>query len=170
MVKFKKIFLALVTVALGATSSGAMAIADVPIEVGGTIYNFNYVTGSYTALSSTYFNTTYMPWWGDKASAIDFATAIGVDLGYPNNSGSLGPSFAHNLIGSVVRGKAYSDVGLYTNDANVDTSNSYAIIMPASAAVPEIDGALIPQVGLLLAGLFIILGRRKENTEPMLAV
>jgi len=40
----------------------------------------------------------------------------------------------------------------------------------SSSAVPEIDGALIPQVGLLLAGLFIILGRRKENTESLLAV
>jgi len=40
--------------------------------------------------------------------------------------------------------------------------------MIATAAVPEIDGSLIPQVGLLLAGLFIILGRRKEHTEPML--
>ena len=37
-------------------------------------------------------------------------------------------------------------------------------------AHPEIDGKLIPQVGLLFAGLFIILGRRKESAEPMLAV
>ena len=38
----------------------------------------------------------------------------------------------------------------------------------ASAAAPEIDGALIPQVGFLIACLFLILGRRKENIEPML--
>ncbi len=36
--------------------------------------------------------------------------------------------------------------------------------------VPEIDGSLIPQVGFLIACLFLILGRRKENTEPILAV
>jgi len=47
--------------------------------------------------------------------------------------------------------------------------SSYTFAVSGGAA-PEIDGALIPQVGLLLAGLFIILGRRKENTEPMLAV
>jgi hypothetical protein len=46
----------------------------------------------------------------------------------------------------------------------------YYAVVTSAAAVPEIDGALIPQVGLLLAGLFVILGRRKENTEPVLAV
>ena len=44
------------------------------------------------------------------------------------------------------------------------------VVSVASAAVPEIDGALIPQVGLLIGSLFLILGRRKENTESMLAV
>jgi len=38
-----------------------------------------------------------------------------------------------------------------------------------ASPVPEIDGALIPQVGFLLAGLFLMFGRRKENPEPMLA-
>ena len=50
------------------------------------------------------------------------------------------------------------------------SESMYYAVVTSAAAVPEIDGALIPQVGLLLAGLFVILGRRKENTEPVLAV
>jgi hypothetical protein len=36
--------------------------------------------------------------------------------------------------------------------------------------VPEIDGALAPKVGFLLACLFLIFGRKRENTESMLTV
>ena len=38
-----------------------------------------------------------------------------------------------------------------------------------SGAAPEIDGALIPQVGLLLACLYLIFGRKKQDTEIILA-
>ena len=32
-------------------------------------------------------------------------------------------------------------------------------------AAPEIDGALIPQVGFLFAGMFLMFGRKKVNTK-----
>ena len=59
---------------------------------------------------------------------------------------------------------------VFTSANGKASSAAYAIINPASAVVPEIDGALIPQVGFLIACLFLILGRRKESTEPEFAV
>ena len=180
--KFKKFFLALLTVALGAMSSGAMAIADVPISVNGTSYNFNYVEGTYDSLSGTYFNTTYMPWWtgatwpsfpdgaAGSSSAITYANAVNTQLGAPNCfMGCNPPYFASGLADTgdghtAVYGANYSSnmSSSYTSGFGLtDRSNFYAVITPASAAVPEIDGALIPQVGFLLAGLFLMFGRRK---------
>jgi len=40
----------------------------------------------------------------------------------------------------------------------------------SGGAVPEIDGALIPQVGFLIGSMFLILGRRKKDIEQMLAL
>ena len=62
----------------------------------------------------------------------------------------------------------FHDDPLYSNASFSGANSSYGP-MTSSTSVPEIDGALIPQVGLLILGLFIILGRRKENTEPLLA-
>ena len=36
-----------------------------------------------------------------------------------------------------------------------------------SGAAPEMNASLIPQVALMLACLFFLFGRKKENTEPM---
>jgi len=33
---------------------------------------------------------------------------------------------------------------------------------------PEIDGSLAPKVGFLLGCLFLMFGRRKQNTEPLM--
>ena len=158
--KFKKFFLALVTVALGAMSSGAMAQSQTAL-VNGTSYDFTYFYGSYndniTLLQS-------QPWWGDSATAVAFASALGWSLGGPNGGGP--PWFAYAVPYNV---SVASSFGANENLIPVTQSPAYATVTVNSAAVPEIDGALIPQVGLLLAGLFIILGRRKESAEPVLA-
>ena len=39
---------------------------------------------------------------------------------------------------------------------------------PAAAGAPEIDGSLAPKVGFLLGCLFLMFGRKKQNTEPMM--
>ena len=175
--KFKKFFLALVTVALGAMSSGAMAAppqTTFSATVNGTSYNLTYFTGSYND-NILKFNTTLMPWWGDSSNAIKFTDAVGWGLGTPNTMGSFGisgPMFAYKNFND-------NNISIITNDAiygatdnliSKSISYSYATLAvnPGAAAVPEIDGALIPQVGFLLAGLFLMFGRRKENTELML--
>ena len=37
-----------------------------------------------------------------------------------------------------------------------------------SVGAPEIDGSLAPKVGFLLGCLFLMFGRKKQNSEPML--
>ena len=37
-----------------------------------------------------------------------------------------------------------------------------------SSGAPEIDGSLAPKVGFLLGCLFLMFGRKKQNTEPMM--
>jgi hypothetical protein len=45
---------------------------------------------------------------------------------------------------------------------------AYGVFSPMSGA-PEIDGSLAPKVGFLLGCLFLMFGRKKQNTEPMMA-
>ena len=49
-----------------------------------------------------------------------------------------------------------------------NTAGSIAGSPITSAAAPEIDGSLAPKVGFLLGCLFLMFGRKKQNTEPML--
>ena len=37
-----------------------------------------------------------------------------------------------------------------------------------TVGAPEIDGSLAPKVGFLLGCLFLMFGRKKQNTEPMM--
>jgi len=37
-----------------------------------------------------------------------------------------------------------------------------------SVGAPEIDGSLAPKVGFLLGCLFLMFGRKKQNTEALL--
>ena len=125
------------------------------------------------------------PWWGSPVTANLFAAAVAGNLGYPNAVqvyfyvNNFSPYFA--WVGDYVSDSNFSLSWMRTGGVGLlpyagvqadvglgGTYNTYATATLHSASVPEIDGKLIPQVGLLLAGLFIILGRRKENTEPLL--
>ncbi|MBU3549137.1 hypothetical protein [Polynucleobacter sp. P1-05-14] len=59
--------------------------------------------------------------------------------------------------------KFYSSMG--TSDSTPISGYTYAYT-PAGA--PEIDGSLAPKVGFLLGCLFLMFGRKKQNTEPMM--
>ena len=188
----KKRLLALVVSAVfGAMSHSAVAVSSSVSLVSGNQYAyFDGSTTTYWDLSTTtawYPNVIgvlqIQPWWGNSASASLFAAAVAGNLGYPNYvsnffyTGTYSPYFAYQ--GGYVPSSDSNSVtfvmtgGPYTSgfaQAGAGGSQTYAVATAHVNAVPEIDGALIPQVGLLLAGLFIILGRRKERTEPMLAV
>ena len=44
-------------------------------------------------------------------------------------------------------------------------TNNYSLTQNGA---PEIDGSLAPKVGFLLGCLFLMFGRKKQNTEPMM--
>ena len=173
--QFKKFFLALVTVVLGAMSSGAMA---------DTSYNFSYsgtnsysITGVFGVDSSGVIKSISGTVSASNSynGAIQFLMPPKTFAGNDNKYFSAGPYLSGDGVSFQTSGgtlNLYLDSGstykLYNNISIISSGSMTS--SAAAAAVPEIDGALIPQVGLLLAGLFIILGRRKENTEAMLAV
>ena len=80
-----------------------------------------------------------------------------------NGGGSIGTNYVNvtSFLGStyltsplLLPGYAYKTL---TGDVNV-----------AIAGAPEIDGSLAPKVGFLLGCLFLMFGRKKQNTEPMM--
>ena len=157
----KKLLLLWITVIVGLTSAGAQAQVNNGVTVPGYgTWNFSVIYGTFNDNSAS---LQLQPWWNDSSKAKAFANAGG-------NFGPY-PDFAYFVNGGTVSSWYYISV---PNSMSDTSNNSYgfatASCSSGCAAVPEIDGALIPQVGLLIAGLFIILGRRKENTEPMLAV
>ena len=51
--------------------------------------------------------------------------------------------------------------GAYSNNASYDGTMTVG-------GAPEIDGSLAPKVGFLLGCLFLIFGRKNQNSEPMM--
>ena len=164
----KKILLILLIAVLGVISSGVMAATTYTATVNGTSYNLTTFTGTYNA-NSAEFSATLMPWWSNDGGTLAgaFAAAFAGNLGSQTiSSANYGPLFAY-AVPSNVSSKRYvfSNSSVGSNSPAVTASRMYAILY-----VPEIDGALIPQVGFLIGCLFLILGRRHKNTEPILAV
>ena len=153
----KKLLLISITLLLGVMSGGVMAetvtyiggnVYQVNNGVSTTDYDFSTITGSYNA------NTTVLdanPWVDNFSYAQTWATAIGV----------LSPSVYLNYYGNeaIVTGGSLTTVG-------VNTSYNYGVATLSGA--PEIDGSLAPKVGFLLGCLFLMFGRKKQNTEALL--
>ena len=158
-----KIFLNILVALLCVMSGVALATPSFTATVNGTSYDFTYTTSAALTDNSALLQT--QPWWGSESTARTFTAAVGTNLGYPNG-GFAGPVFAYGPVTERVT-VAYLFLGAVSSGAQVSTSTPFSFAL-ATAAVPEIDGALIPQVGFLLAGLFLIFGRKKQHREPLL--
>jgi len=151
------------------------------VSVNGTNYDFTYFTGTYAEYAAE-FTTTYMPFYGNSASANSFAaafftatggvvgTSTGGTYGTVNNyfGYSGGVAFAYDSSGNAGMPLL---VGTYTVGNNgIGSAGASAVWGTAqlSTGAPEIDGSLAPKVGFLLGCLFLMFGRKKQNTEPML--
>ena len=176
--KFLKSFCAIFFLALFLTS-GASFAATWTGTVNGTTYNFETGYGSYNDNVALF---QAQPWWGvdNEALARQFATAVGTNLGlYTQPGGSSwqlwGPWFAYDYRGlyslpSVAYLDSYGGVGSFHStgfelNTHAFIAGSGAIPGPGPApspGVPEIDGSLIPQVGFLIACLFLMFGRKKQ--------
>ena len=65
---------------------------------------------------------------------------------------------------------AYWPNGLVNAEANsYEPFGTLTVSLAGSGAAPEMNASLIPQIALMLGCLFFLLGRKKENTESMLA-
>ncbi len=169
-ITFRKLLLALLATLMGVFGSGAIAAPVAEINVGGTNYNFTYVTGTFNSYSAL---LESQPWWGNNDVSMTFVNALnnaGNPLGFPFY-GLISPAFAVSLDTFVVRTtyvqhycSPYPSTGLYGSLADTDQPISYAVVSVA----PEMNASLIPQVGLLLACLFFLSGRKKEVVEPLL--
>jgi hypothetical protein len=83
--------------ALAAISLSPGSAQALVVTVGGTQYDVTTFTGSYNDNSSKFAQPPapgVMPWWGSSSNATAFASAVGTNLGTPNNP--YGPFFAHS--------------------------------------------------------------------------
>ena len=186
----KKLLLVSVTLLLGMMSIGvtqAQTNYDFSVSVNGSTYDLITTTATYES-NPSFFSPAYMPWWGNRDLALDISLALGSNLGTPNTVNNPNydprpvagtPFFAINIYtGS---GSPYGYEGFYiipniqwgcggcTTAYFNDNPIVFAVLATAGSGVaPEMNASLIPQVGLLLACLFFLFGRKKENTEPML--
>ena len=80
---------------------------------------------------------------------VSFSTAGGnLNFYYDSTSGSAYYALNDGVAGDLSRGTMTSSL--------------------SGGAAPEMNASFIPQVALMLACLFFLFGRKKENTEPML--
>ena len=180
----KKLLLISVTLLLGIMSGGVMAAPPSSVTyIGGIPGNdvneyayYNASTLTTTNYDLTTLNTSYdvnsaklisQPWWGsDSSTAILFATAVGSRSGFPN--GTIGPFFAYSADGDVLSAFYRSDGTVGTFPASTQADTAYYAQATQVGGAPEIDGSLAPKIGLLLGCSYLMFGRKKQNSEPMM--
>jgi hypothetical protein len=159
-------------------------------------YNIYSVTGSYSQLSSLLTNASTSPWYlGQCAGCNRNYDPIGIQA-YSNTSlgsitaASLGETsglttslqymayYRTDTSGHVnfFAGSLAGGGGINLFNGNTTQSVNWAVAGPggngvvgALASAPEIDGSLAPKVGFLLGCLFLMFGRKKQNTESLLS-
>ena len=123
------------------TSGGNITLTSVNYG-GQAVTAFNVVgSGTYSASNGT-------------ISSLEFTFTPSSSLGLPNND--MGALFSYNLLAAdYSSGRGYGYVAIST--------------VVSAGGAPEIDGSLAPKVGFLLGCLFLMFGRKRQNTEPMMA-
>jgi hypothetical protein len=172
---YKKI-ITTVAFALGALMSLGVMAQSVSY-LGNDIYAYNDGSPNSTNMnfSVTISNTNGFdaqlqntPWWANEPMAKLFSAAA-VD-------NATGANFAYSSLYYPPVDPDFQEINLvniyyYGYYGNNDASgiNPYAVATQVSSTgAPEIDGSLAPKVGFLLGCLFLMFGRKKQNTEPMM--
>jgi len=117
-----------------------------------TNYDFSTITGSYNDNAVVLNANT---WYNDVGHAQIWATAIA-----SQTSGAY-LSYSYSGTTAIVTGGSNSPVSTVP-------SASYTYGVATLSAAPEIDGSLAPKVGFLLGCLFLMFGRKKQDSEPMM--
>ena len=176
--KFKKIIITSALLLLGAISNFATAVSDTNFDFGFTSnINANNPTsailfssiltgigGNFTGINNVRYGT-------------DVINNITVSGSYtaPNTMTGLTLTFNDVTQGNVILTTTFltyfpDATNLLVKTINptlgggTDTAASFSV----SGGAPEIDGSLAPKVGFLLGCLFLMFGRKKQNTEPFM--
>ena len=190
---FKKLLLVSITLFLGVMNSGAKAAdgTNYDFTYGNSTYAVGYILEPYYAYTSTFTATqsapgvAYMPWFGNASMASAFATGVAGNLSAVNyaNFGNGAGFMVSNPNNSGVSNNGYYyywgilgvGAATYTFSPNTTSNYYYAVVTNVTcnsgcsgSGAPEIDGSLAPKVGFLLGCLFLMFGRKKQNSEPML--
>ena len=195
---FKKLLLVAITLLLGVMSGGVMAQATYSFEFIGDywgsasgVFTVNDSTQVITNITGIVSNrlvgsdpmagSGYI-WANDNQFYPSGGAPPFYDYRVLNDSG-IGfqtDKYLFNLSGASGGYSLQSYKIGYTGDAAYDyfsaggggtsgTSTGSMTVTPLSGSAPEIDGSLAPKVGFLLGCLFLMFGRKKQNTESMLS-
>ena len=91
-------------------------------------------------------------------------------LYFPNGGvylNNLGVSFTTSGNQFNISLPSFPDSGLYFAETGSTYEPNGTLTVTPIGAAPEMNASFIPQVALMLACLFFLLGRKKENTEAM---
>ena len=167
-IKIKKL-LAGAVFALGAW----MCVATVQAQSNQVIYDG--ITYNISTYEGTYNNAPMGTqfWFGSGTMASNIAGQVGNYFDFPNPNpdlgpGALGPLFAYGTYGSSIQVAAVPDYAMTTAEVYYQPIGESAIWAVYAAAAPEIDGSLAPKIGLLLGCSYLMFGRKKQNSEPMM--
>ena len=121
--------------------------------------DLSFVSGTYDGSSVTVKNPST---FGTLNGSILDTVAARVNTGLPANYTAVALALDSSLSSSLNITEYYSNT---LGAARTGSNNTY--IFQVSGA-PEIDGSLAPKVGFLLGCLFLMFGRKKQNSEPMM--
>ena len=158
------------------------------VSVSGTNYDFTYFTGTYAQYTAAV-STDYTPWGTNASQAQAFSQAYFTATGGISSTTTGG---TYGTINTTANGYYGAVAFAYTAPSGGIVNAELPIIYPTiyygvasatgmeagysaswgvvqlSGGAPEIDGSLAPKVGFLLGCLFLMFGRKKQNTEPMM--
>ena len=160
---------ALAGLALTVAAVGGAQAVTVDVTVGTDVFTIGTITGSFAENQA---ELELQPWWGDVASATEFALLVSDGLGLPNDSTPFlsgtpthGPLFAVSTIGDLGGGPFDPDSIL--SRALLGSSVNSSVIAPSTSAtyavVDSVAPIPLPPAALLLLGAFGVAGVVKRR-------
>ena len=162
----KKLLLISATLLLGVMSGGAMAQTITVWSTNPSSYSGNSIS-AVSSWDGSFVNNMPLigsqPWFGNITTAENYVMHAG---SWTVGGKSYSPLFIYGYDSSAGMYQGVATGGVYFNGPTdwFDGSTVFATV----GGAPEIDGSLAPKVGFLLGCLFLMFGRKKQNTEALL--
>jgi len=173
-ISFKRLLVVSITLLLGVMSGEALAATyDFTFDSEnspGYLYEVLLTTNSSNQVSSI---DGFYAGGTNYSSLLDSGTTTSITESTVNSVSnySLFFNYANTLLDPSQRGGFWANSGggfsMVSGSPAFGHGNDM-IGVASSSGAPEIDGSLAPKVGFLLGCLFLMLGRRKQNTEALM--